>query len=52
VDGIVLLLMLDEPGTRRKYLEVLKMRGTNHLTGKMSIDISKSEGITVLKARF
>jgi circadian clock protein KaiC len=52
VDGIVLLMLSEEGGARRKYLEVLKMRGTNHLTGKQSIDISRSEGIVVLKARF
>jgi len=52
VDGIVLLMLSEEGGSRRKYLEVLKMRGTNHLTGKQSIDITRSEGIVVLKARF
>jgi circadian clock protein KaiC len=52
VDGIVLLHLSEELGARRKYLEVLKMRGTNHLTGKHSIDISRKDGIVVLKARF
>jgi len=52
VDGIVLLMLNEEEGARRKYLEVLKMRGTNHITGKQSIDITRREGITVLKARF
>ncbi|MDD1772535.1 MAG: hypothetical protein LUQ09_06395 [Methanomassiliicoccales archaeon] len=52
VDGIVLLHLSEELGARRKYLEVLKMRGTNHLTGKHSIDISRKEGMVVLKARF
>jgi circadian clock protein KaiC len=52
VDGIVLLHLMEENGARRKYLEVLKMRGTNHLTGRHSIDISRQEGIVVLKARF
>ncbi len=52
VDGIVLLQMAEEMGARRKYLEVLKMRGTNHQTGKHSIDISRKEGIVILKARF
>ena len=51
-DGIVLLHLAEELGARRKYLEVLKMRGTNHITGKHSIDISRKEGIVVLKARF
>ena len=52
VDGIILLQLSEETGARRKYLEVLKMRGTNHLTGRQSIDITRSEGIVVLKARF
>jgi circadian clock protein KaiC len=52
VDGIVLLHLAEELGARRKYLEVLKMRGTNHQTGKHSIDISRKDGIVVLKARF
>jgi len=52
VDGIVLLHLTEEYGDRRKYLEVLKMRGTNHSTGKHSIDISRKEGLVVLKARF
>jgi len=52
VDGIVLLMFSEEGDSRRKYLEVLKMRGTNHLTGKQSIDITRSDGIVVLKARF
>jgi KaiC/GvpD/RAD55 family RecA-like ATPase len=45
-------MLSEEGGARRKYLEVLKMRGTNHITGKQSIDITRAEGIMVLKARF
>jgi circadian clock protein KaiC len=52
VDGVVLLMLSDEGDARRKYIEVLKMRGTNHLTGKQSVDISRKEGVVVLKARF
>ena len=52
VDGIILVMLSEEAGARRKYLEVLKMRGTNHQTGKQSIDITRTEGIVVLKARF
>jgi len=52
VDGIILLILSEEAGARRKYLEVLKMRGTNHITGRQSIDITRADGIVVLKARF
>ncbi len=52
VDGIVLLVLGEEHGDRRKYLEVLKMRGTAHSSGRHSIDISRKEGLVVLKARF
>jgi circadian clock protein KaiC len=52
VDSILLLTLSPEGDARRKYIEVLKMRGTNHLTGKQSIDITREEGIVVLKARF
>jgi circadian clock protein KaiC len=52
VDGIILVMLSEEAGARRKYLEVLKMRGTNHQTGKQSIDITRTEGMVVLKARF
>jgi circadian clock protein KaiC len=52
VDGIILLHNSDEGDGRRKYLEVLKMRGTNHLTGKHSMEITTDEGIVVLKSQF
>ena len=52
VDGVILLMVSDEGDARRKYLEVLKMRGTNHITGKQSVDITKKDGVIVLKARF
>lgn len=52
VDGIVLLMYSHEGEERRKYIEVLKMRGTNHITGKQSIDITSEEGIVVLKSKF
>jgi circadian clock protein KaiC len=51
-DTVILLRLSEEDGTRRKYLEVLKMRGTNHMTGKQSIDINKQDGIIVLKSKF
>lgn len=52
VDTVVLLSMLEEEGSRRKYLEVLKMRGTDHTTGKQPISITTEDGIVVLKSRF
>jgi len=52
VDGVILLLMSEESDARRKYLEVLKMRGTDHLTGKQSIDITSNDGIIILRAKF
>ncbi|MFO7791492.1 MAG: ATPase domain-containing protein [Candidatus Saliniplasma sp.] len=52
VDTVILLTMLEEEGSRRKYLEVLKMRGTDHTTGKQPISITTENGIIVLKSRF
>jgi len=46
VDGVIILSYAEEENIRRKYIEVLKMRGTRHLTGRHSLDISK-DGITV-----
>jgi len=42
VDCILLLSYPKEENARRKYMEVLKMRGTKHLTGEQSVDIDKS----------
>lgn len=33
VDGVILLMLSDELDACRKYIEVLNMRGTDHLTG-------------------
>lgn len=52
VDSVVLLSMLEEEGTRRKYLEVLKMRGTEHTAGKQPVTITSEDGVVVLKSRF
>lgn len=52
VDSVVLLSMIEEEGSRRKYLEVLKMRGTDHTTGRQPISITSEDGIVVLKSRF
>jgi len=46
VDGVIILSYAEEENIRRKYIEVLKMRGTRHLTGRHSLDISK-DGVTV-----
>ncbi len=52
VDSVILLSMLEEEGSRRKYIEVLKMRGTDHTTGRQPISITSSDGIVVLKSSF
>jgi circadian clock protein KaiC len=47
VDTLILLSTdLSPEGTRRKFLEILKMRGTNHITGKHLVDLS-SKGFVV-----
>ena len=47
VDGILVLSYEIAPeGGRRKYLEILKMRGTNHMTGKHLVDIT-TDGFAV-----
>lgn len=40
VDGIVMLSYPEEERVRRKYVEVMKMRGTKHVTGRQLIDIT------------
>ena len=47
VDCVIVLSYKEaDEGHRRKYLEVLKMRGTGHQTGKNLIDVSE-EGLSV-----
>jgi circadian clock protein KaiC len=46
VDGLIMMSYPEEDGIRRKYIEVLKFRGTNHVTGKQLLDIT-NEGLTV-----
>lgn len=46
VDGIIIMSYPEEEGIRRKYIEVLKFRGTNHVTGKQLLDITH-EGLSV-----
>jgi len=45
-DGILVLSYREIEGSRKKYLEVLKMRGTNHMTGGRSVSISQ-QGLSV-----
>lgn len=46
VDGVIMLSYPEEEKVRRKFLEVLKMRGTKHTTGRQLIDIT-DEGLAV-----
>jgi len=46
VDGVIVLSYPEEEKVRRKFLEVLKMRGTKHMTGRQLIDIN-DEGLSV-----
>ncbi|HIE34173.1 MAG TPA: hypothetical protein EYP86_03435 [Candidatus Altiarchaeales archaeon] len=46
VDGIIILSYKEVENARKKYLEVLKLRGTRHLTGRRSLVISE-EGLRV-----
>lgn len=41
-DGIILLSFAHQDNGKRRYLEVLKMRGSEHLTGRHMADISKN----------
>lgn len=52
VDSVVLLTMNEEEGVRRKYLEIIKMRGTDHTSGRQPLTITKKDGVVVLKSRF
>ena len=45
-DGIIVLLNLEQDNNRRRYIEVLKMRGSEHFTGKHAADLSR-EGFSV-----
>lgn len=46
VDGVIVLSYPEEEKVRRKFLEVLKMRGTKHTTGRQLIDIT-DDGLAV-----
>ena len=41
-DGVIILSNIEYEDGRRKYMEVLKMRGSDHVTGKHAVDLSKS----------
>ena len=45
-DGVIFLYNIRERGVRKRALEVLKMRGTNHLRKTIAFDISK-KGVKV-----
>ena len=45
-DAIIVLSYPKEENARRKYMEVLKMRGTKHLTGEQAVDINQA-GVTI-----
>lgn len=48
VDGVLILSYPeDKEGVRRKQLEVLKMRGTRHFTGRKLVDVT-TKGFTVV----
>ncbi|MCK5253476.1 MAG: hypothetical protein KAQ96_11015, partial [Thermoplasmata archaeon] len=46
VDGVIVMSYPEEDGIRRKYIEVLKFRGTDHVTGRQLLDIT-GEGLSV-----
>lgn len=47
-DSIIILYFVSNKGKRERYLEVLKMRGTNHSTKMYAFDITK-KGISIAK---
>jgi len=49
MDGIVILSRAEEKGVRRRYIEVIKMRGSAHSTGKKLMDITE-KGLEVSPA--
>ncbi len=46
VDGVIVMSYPEEEGIRRKYIEVLKFRGTDHVTGRQLLDIT-GDGLSV-----
>ena len=51
-DSVILLSLKAEGNARRKYLEILKMRGTDHRTGAYPVSITREDGFVVLRTRF
>jgi circadian clock protein KaiC len=45
-DGVIILYNIEYEDGRRKFLEILKMRGSDHTTGKHAVDLS-SNGFSV-----
>ncbi len=41
-DGVIMLYNIEYEDGRRKFLEILKMRGSDHTTGKHAVDLSKN----------
>jgi circadian clock protein KaiC len=39
-DGVIILYNIEYEDGRRKFLEILKMRGSDHTTGKHAVDLS------------
>jgi KaiC/GvpD/RAD55 family RecA-like ATPase len=52
VEGDILPMPSDEGDARRKYIEVPKMRRTNHLTGRQSVNVTRKGGVIVQESRF
>jgi len=50
VDGIILLTATEERFARERYLEIYKLRNTNHLNGRYAMQIKKG-GITVSSSK-
>lgn len=50
VDGVILLTASEEGLERKRYIEVYKLRGTNHLNGRHSMTIGH-DGITISPRR-
>ena len=52
VEEDVLLMPSDEGDSRRKHIEVSKIRRANHLTGRQSVNITRKSGVIVQESSF